>query len=62
MLRKSHAKGKLVQREDDSALEAGQAAKASKGTRVPMKEKKRGMPPPQHFYETARDYEQLVVG
>jgi hypothetical protein len=45
VLRKSLAKGKLVQREDDSALEAGQAAKASKGTRVPMKEKKRGMRP-----------------
>jgi IS605 OrfB family transposase len=44
-LRKSLAKGKLVLREDDSALEAGQAAKASKGTRVPMKEKKRGLRP-----------------
>lgn len=45
VLRQSLAKGKLVLREDDSALGTGQAAKASKGTNVPLKEKTRGMRP-----------------
>jgi hypothetical protein len=45
----------LLRDESLSTIETGPAAKNSKGTSVPMKEKKRGSRPASTLYETARD-------